>query len=104
MHKILHEFHFLNSIRAYEMFQERFQQPAALTGAHDAGYSMPFDDELEKARLHYMYYGPYSIYHMNGILPQPQPQTNPSSQSYFQPQQGSFFYQNEMAVPRSSQD
>lgn len=101
MHKILHEFHFLNSIRAYEMFQERFQQPASLTNAHDGGYSLPFDDELEKARLHYMYYGPYSIYHMNGILPQPQ-HGNQTSQSYFPPQ--SYYYQNELAVPRSSQD
>lgn len=64
---------------------------------------MPFDDELEKARLHYMYYGPYSIYHMNGIMPQPQQAVNPTAQTYFQ-SQSSYYYQNELAVPRSSQD
>lgn len=82
------------------MFQERFQQPASLSNAHDGGFNLPFDDELEKARLHYMYYGSYSIYHMNGIMPQP---VNTTAQAYFPPQ-SSYYYQNELAVPRSSQD
>ena len=80
LHRILHEFHFLNCIRAYEMFQERFQQPAALSQPHGV-QGMPFNDELEKARLHYMYYGPYSIYSMGGMLPQQPPPA--FSQPYF---------------------
>jgi hypothetical protein len=54
------------------MFQERFQQPAALSQPHGL-QGLPFNDELEKARLHYMYYGPYSIYSMGGLLPQQPP-------------------------------
>jgi hypothetical protein len=82
IHKILHEFHFLNCIRAYELFQERFQQPASLSLPHGA-QGLPFDDEFEKARLHYMYYGPYSLYHMGGMLGQ-QPAA-PYTQSFFPP-------------------
>lgn len=64
------------------MFQERFQQPASLSQAHGVP-GLPFDDEFEKARLHYMYYGPYSIYHMGGMMQQ-QPLSAPY-QPYFTP-------------------
>lgn len=46
------------------MFQERFRQPG-LRSQQNNGQSLLFDDEIEKAKLHYMYYGPYSIYHVN---------------------------------------
>jgi hypothetical protein len=70
------------------MFQERFQQPASLTQPHGL-QGLPFDDELEKARLHYMYYGPYSIYSMGGMLPQQQ--ASPFSQNFFPPPGNNFF-------------
>jgi hypothetical protein len=71
------------------MFQERFQQPASLTQPHGL-QGLPFDDELEKARLHYMYYGPYSIYSMGGMLPQQQ--ASPFSQNFFPPPPGNNFF------------
>lgn len=65
------------------MFQKRFQQPASLTQPHRI-QGLPFDDELEKARLHYMYYGPYSIYSMGGMMQQQHEQLS-YSQNYFTP-------------------
>lgn len=43
LHRILHEFHFLNSVKAYELFQERYQQPAELSEAQ-VMLGLPFDD------------------------------------------------------------
>jgi hypothetical protein len=84
------------------MFQERFQQPASLSQGRENTQNLPFDDEFEKARLHHMYYGPYSIYHMsmNGIAPQ-QSMTMPYTQAYFPPPPTDSYPNEDFVIPRS---
>ena len=44
MHKVLHEFNFLNSIKAWEMFLPQFQQPGVLQNGQNAANGQGLDD------------------------------------------------------------
>ena len=45
LHKILHEFHFLYSIKAHELFETKYMQPGESLTSSDKNLAA-FDDEL----------------------------------------------------------
>ena len=72
LHHILHEFYFLHSIRAHEMFSSPFEQPN-YSNLQATSSKALFNDEMEKAKIQYMYYGHTNPYQMHSVPPPPPP-------------------------------